>query len=96
MRLPSSRTVPRLGSLIILSLLVGCLESTAEPVPTPIAPTDVVFASFLGIDLDAMTLSPSALYYSTIEEGEGVDIGCGRRYGGCAFHRMAAQWDSVR
>ena len=61
MPLPSSRTVPRLGSLIILGLLVCCLESTTEPVPTSIAPTDIVFASFLGIDLDAMTFSPSGL-----------------------------------
>ena len=71
MRLPSSRTVPRLGSLILLCLLMSCLETTTEPVPTP---TDVVFAAFLGVDLDAMTLSPSGLYYSTLEEGEGVDI----------------------
>ena len=74
MRLPSSRTVPRLGSLIMLGLLMGCIESISEPAPPPTAPTDVVFASFLGIDLDAMTLSPSGLYYSTLEEGGGVGI----------------------
>ena len=73
MWLPSSRTVPRLGSLIMLGLLMGCVSAIA-PEPTPTEPTDVVFASFLGIDLDAMTLSPSGLYYSTLEEGEGVDI----------------------
>jgi FKBP-type peptidyl-prolyl cis-trans isomerase FkpA len=61
--------------VVLAAALVGCDSSS----PTALDPRDVTFAPELGIDLDAMTMTSSGLYYQDVQVGTGTEAVAGRR-----------------
>lgn len=58
----------RLSAGILLVLLAGC-DSPSEPDDRWAVPEEIEFAASLGIDLEAMNLTTSGLYWEDIQPG---------------------------
>ena len=65
----------RLGTLALIPMMAGCLDAEDPLKPVPIEETE--FASSLGVDLDAMTVTSTGLYYldEVVGEGEPAEYG---------------------
>ncbi|MEX1182775.1 MAG: FKBP-type peptidyl-prolyl cis-trans isomerase [Gemmatimonadota bacterium] len=68
MRTSLSRLTAPLAALPLILLSAGCLGTD---VAGPVDPQDLTFATSLGVDLDAMTITASGLYWQDELAGEG-------------------------
>ncbi len=66
------RDLGRGNAIAAVALASTACDGGTNPLPRD--PADLTFAPSLGVDLDAMTLSSTGLYYQTVEEGVGTEV----------------------
>ncbi len=71
------RTVACIVGILLVGA-VGCGEDAPPPPPPEVAPADLTFAPQLGIDLSAMTPTPTGVYIQDMYQGSGQMARTGR------------------